>query len=234
MGELGDLIRTVSTWIIPAILAITFHEAAHGYVADRLGDPTARQLGRISANPFRHVDPFGTFLLPGLLLLMHSPFLIGYAKPVPVNVMRLRNPRRDMALVALAGPLANLAMALLAALLVRPAQLLPDDAYFWVRENLFHALALNVMLAVFNLLPIPPLDGGRILVAILPAALGRHLARLDRLGIFAVLLFLFLIPMLGSQFGVSLPVNRWLVSGPTYSVISAIMDLTGLHWMDLR
>jgi Zn-dependent protease len=193
-----------------------------------LGDPTAREQGRVSLNPFRHVDPFGTILLPGMLLLSGSPFLFGYAKPVPVNAMRLNNPRRDMALVALAGPLTNLAMAIIAALLIRPAQFLPDPAFLWVYANMLHALTLNVVLAVFNMLPIPPLDGGRVLVALLPPSLARPLAKLDRLGILLVLLFLFLVPMLGSQIGISLPVNRWLVDGPVQFVLSAIARLVGL------
>jgi len=227
VGDLSSLLLGISTWIIPALLAITLHEAAHGFVADRLGDPTARLAGRLSLNPFRHIDPWGTVLLPGLLLLMRSPFLFGYAKPVPVNVMQLRHPRRDMALVALAGPLTNLAMAIVAALLIRPSEALPYDAYRWVFANLFNAINLNVVLAVFNLLPIPPLDGGRVLVSLLPPSLARPVARIEPLGIVLVLLFLFLIPMLGSQFGVNLPIDRWLVSGPVDAVRNAIFSLVG-------
>lgn len=227
MGDLPTLLLVISTWVIPALLAITLHEAAHGFVADRLGDPTARQAGRLSLNPFRHIDPWGTVLLPGLLLLMRSPFLFGYARPVPVNVMQLRHPRRDMALVALAGPLTNLAMAIVAALLLSPSQMLPGDTQRWVVANLFNAINLNVILAVFNLLPIPPLDGGRVLVALLPPSLARPVARIEPLGIVLVLLFLFLIPMLGSQFGVNLPIDRWLVSGPVNAVRNAIFSLVG-------
>ncbi len=234
MGQLSDMALVISTWVLPALLAITLHEAAHGFVADRLGDPTARLSGRLSLNPMRHIDPFGTVLLPGLLLLMHSPFLFGYAKPVPVNMMKLRHPRRDMALVALAGPLTNLAMAIIAALLIRPAGLLPDDAHAWVRDNLVNALVLNVLLAVFNLIPIPPLDGGRVLVALLPRFLARPLAKFERVGVLVVLLFFFLVPIIGSRVGVALPVNQWLVGGPVGSVMSAIMSLTGLQWTDLR
>ncbi len=229
MDQLSGMALTISTWIIPVLLAVTLHEAAHGFVADRLGDPTARQQGRVSLNPFRHVDPFGTVLLPGMLLLMHSPFLFGYAKPVPVNFMRLRHPRRDMALVALAGPATNLILANVAALLIRQAGFLPDSVAFWTYINLDHALRLNVVLAVFNMLPIPPLDGGRVLVALLPPSLARPLASLDRLGILVVLLFLFLVPMLGSQFGVALPVDRWLIADPARAVISALGSLIGLN-----
>jgi Zn-dependent protease len=229
MGDLSALVAGFSTWIIPVLLAVTLHEAAHGFVANRLGDPTAREAGRVSLNPFRHVDPFGTVLLPGMLLLMQSPFLFGYAKPVPVNFLRLRHPRRDMALVALAGPLTNLVLALIAALLVRPAEFLPGDSFDWVYSNLIHAIHLNVVLAVFNMLPIPPLDGGRILVALLPPALARPFAKLDRLGILLVLLFLFLIPRLGSQIGVALPIDRWLIDGPVRAVLSGILTLVGFN-----
>jgi Zn-dependent protease len=227
MGDLSNVALALSTWIIPVLLAVTLHEAAHGFVANRLGDPTARELGRVSLNPFRHVDPFGTVLLPGLLILMQAPFLFGYAKPVPVNFQRLRHPRRDMALVALAGPLTNLVMAAIAVLLIRPAEFLPDGSFNWVYANLIHAVKLNVVLAVFNMLPIPPLDGGRVLVALLPPKLARPLAGLDRVGILLVLLFLFLVPRLGSQFGVALPVDRWLLDGPVRAVISAIMSVVG-------
>jgi len=137
---------TGSTWVIPLVIAITFHEASHGYVARLCGDDTAWRLGRVSFNPFKHIDPFGTILLPAVLLLIRSPILFGYAKPVPVNFQALRNPRLDSILVAAAGPAMNFALATLAALAVHLLIYLPDAARPWVAENLENTLIINVLL----------------------------------------------------------------------------------------
>jgi Zn-dependent protease len=180
--QIGPLLTTLSVWALPLIIAVTFHEAAHGFAARLLGDNTAWQLGRVTFNPLKHIDPIGTILLPGLLLLIHSPFLFGYAKPVPVNFRALRHPRRDMVLVAAAGPGINIALAVIAALSFHLVGLLPPTAALWAAENLKNALIINVILAVFNLLPVPPLDGGRIAVGMLPKMLAFPLARLEPYG----------------------------------------------------
>src|SRR5438876_6582034 len=146
-----------STWVIPVLVAVTFHEAAHGFVARLLGDETAWKLGRVSLNPIKHIDPFGTILLPGLLLLLHSPFLFGYAKPVPVNFRALRNPRSGMVWVAAAGPAMNIGLAVVAALSFHLVSYLSVTIAQWVALNLKNALVINVVLAIFNLFPLPPL-----------------------------------------------------------------------------
>ena len=225
--QIQTTIYTVSTWALPLIIAITFHEAAHGYVARLFGDDTASRLGRVSFNPFKHIDPFGTILLPGLLLLIHSPFLFGYAKPVPVNSQALRNPRRDMIWVAAAGPATNLVLAALAALGFHLIAFLPVATQQWVAQNLQNALVINVLLAIFNLIPIPPLDGGRIAVGILPGALAQPLARLERYGMAILIGVFFVLPILGAQFGVDLNVVTRLVARSTYGVVQLILRLTG-------
>lgn len=224
---LDVMIYAISTWAIPVLLAITLHEAAHGFVARRLGDDTAWRLGRVTFNPLKHVDPFGTIVLPALLLLSRSPFLFGYAKPVPVNFRALRHPRRDMVLVAAAGPATNLLQALAAAFMFHLVGFLPAGADRWFFLNLEHALVINVILAVFNMLPLPPLDGGRVAVGLLPNALARPLARLERFGMLILIGLIFLLPLLGAQLGKNLDVLGWLVSGPAKAIIESIVRLTG-------
>ena len=225
---MGGLLYTATPWVLPIVFAITLQEAAHGYVAWKLGDDTAHRMGRVTFNPIKHVDPVGTIILPGLLLLMSAPFLFGYAKPVPVNFRALGQPRRDMVLVALAGPGSNIAMALGAALLFHLAVLVPGVTGEWLRQNLLNALLINVVLAVFNMLPLPPLDGGRVAVGLLPPPLAMPLARLERYGILILIGALFILPMIGDRLGQDLNIFRWLVSGPVYAVIDLILMITGL------
>jgi len=217
----------LSVWVLPLIIAITFHEAAHGFVAHALGDNTAFDRGRVSFNPLVHIDPFGTLILPAMLLLAHSPFLFGYAKPVPVNFRALRNPRIDMVWVALAGPATNIALALAAALAFHILDFLPANAAQWVADNLKNALLINVVLAVFNMLPIPPLDGGRVAVGLLPRALGAPLARLEPFGMLILIGILILLPLAGSQFGLNLDIISTILRTMTGYVIQLLLVVTG-------
>jgi Zn-dependent protease len=221
------MIYVVSTWLLPVIIAITFHEAAHAYVARLLGDDTASRLGRVSLNPLKHIDPFGTIVLPGLLLLARSPFLFGYAKPVPVNFRALRNPRRDMIWVAAAGPAMNIGLAIIAALNFHVIAHLPVSVAQWVAQNLKNALVINVILAVFNMFPLPPLDGGRIAVGLLPNIIAVQFARLEPYGMAILIGLLIVLPLLGSQLGSNLDIVSPLLSRSTSSVINVILRLTG-------
>jgi Zn-dependent protease len=219
-----------SAWILPLIIAITFHEAAHGFVAHHFGDDTAWKLGRVSFNPLKHIDPFGTLLLPAILLLSHAPFMFGYAKPVPVNFRALRNPRLDMVWVAVAGPATNILLAIVAAAAFHLVGEAPDNAAQWIADSLKNALLINVILAVFNLIPIPPLDGGRIAVGLLPNGLAMPLSRLEPYGMLILIGILILVPMIGARFGLSLDFISSGVRVVTGIVIQAILLLTGNHW----
>jgi Zn-dependent protease len=223
----NHMIYNISIWLLPVLIAITFHEAAHAFVARFLGDNTASRLGRVSLNPFRHIDPVGTILLPGLLLLARSPFLFGYAKPVPVNFRALRNPRSGMVLVAAAGPAMNIALAIVAALSFHLVVYLPVIAGQWVALNLKNAIVINVILAVFNLFPLPPLDGGRIAVGLLPNGLANPLARLEPYGMMILITLLFIAPMIGAQMGIDLNIISRLIGAPTDLILRAIVQLTG-------
>jgi Zn-dependent protease len=217
----------VSVWVIPLLIAITFHEAAHAFVAYRLGDDTAWQLGRVSFNPIKHIDPFGTVILPGLLLLSHSPFLFGYAKPVPVNFRNLNNPRLDMVWVALAGPVTNIILATIVAFAFHALPLVPADAAKWTADNLKNAFLINIVLAIFNMMPIPPLDGGRVAVGLLPRVLAYPLSRLEPYGMLILIGLLILLPVIGAQLGLNLDVISTILRTLTGYVISALLFITG-------
>ncbi|MGD9507950.1 MAG: site-2 protease family protein [Geminicoccaceae bacterium] len=228
MIDLVGIGQALSVWAVPVVTAITLHEAAHGWMADRLGDDTARSLGRVSFNPIRHVDPFGTFVLPGLLLLMGSPFVFGWAKPVPVAFHRLRNPKIDMIWVALAGPGINVLMAIAAALLMHPLQPWTSSLFpLWVYQNLDHFIYANVILACFNMLPILPLDGGRVLTGLLPRSLAWRFARTERYGLLVVIGLAFLVPLIAGEFGFDINPLAEVLLPMMQAVYSAILLLTG-------
>jgi Zn-dependent protease len=205
----------VNNWLLqialaalPAILAITLHEAAHGYAALALGDDTARRAGRLSLNPARHIDPVGTILLPGFLLVSQLltvgrvAFMFGWAKPVPVAAWKFKNPRRGMMVVAAAGPAMNFLLAWIGGLALHLTVYPPQHAAFLLTQLLYYFILTNLVLGLFNLLPIPPLDGGRIVVGLLPAKAAESWAKLERGGILIVLLLVFLLPNLLSALGI--------------------------------
>jgi Zn-dependent protease len=190
----------IATWLIPLIIAIVFHEVSHGLVARRLGDPTAEERGRLTFNPIRHVDPFGTVILPLILALSHAP-IFGWAKPVPVNYRRLRNPRRDMVLVALAGPGMNLLLAVAGALVVAATLSYssnPDSlTTTLIAGNALNFVLINLFLAVFNLLPIPPFDGGHVVQGLLPPAAAQSFAQIGRYSLLVLIMLLLVLPAIG-------------------------------------
>lgn len=219
---------SISVWALPLLFAITLHEAAHAWTAWKLGDNTAKKLGRVSFNPLTHIDPFGTVILPLILLFSGSGFMFGYAKPVPVNFNQLNNPRRDGVLVALAGPGANIFLLIMAALFLNMIELVPSIAEEWVKQNLKNMIIINAILAVFNMLPLPPLDGGRVAVGILPYPLARPLSRLEPYGMLIILMALFIIPIGGRYIGLNINIFQYIIYPPVEVILGWAENLANL------
>ncbi len=205
-----NLVQKIAIWALPVLLAITLHEVAHGWVARWLGDNTAYAQGRLSLNPLAHIDPVGTLLVPGLLLLVGG-FLFGWAKPVPVNFRNLRNPKRDMAIVAIAGPLTNLAMAIGWVILLRISVAMPvEGLWMGLRYMAVAGISINLALMVLNLIPLPPLDGGRVAVGVLPTSAAAALSRLEPYG-FVILIVLLATGILAKIMGPPMMIMQGLL-----------------------
>ncbi len=217
-------IARLSFMVIPILLAITLHEAAHGYAANHFGDPTAKMQGRLSLNPIRHIDLFGTIVLP-LLLFFMGGFIFGYAKPVPVNSRNLRNPKRDMVWVALAGPAANVFLALVGGILILTLGIIPEGMVDWFANSISFLIFFNCIIAIFNMLPIPPLDGSRVIAGFLPAPLAYKFGQLDRYGLFIVLGVIFLLPMLLRAVGIDFPIGQIFIFGPAEAMYNFIVGI---------
>jgi len=197
--DFADIARQITISALPILIAIILHEVSHGFVAYKLGDDTAKVMGRLTLNPIAHIDIFGTILMPFILILMHSPFVFGYAKPVPINPFNFKNPKRDMAISAAAGPLTNMGLAVISLLLLKYA-LLPFTAiadqdivmriFEPIKEMLLFSITINVILASFNLIPVPPLDGGRVLMGLLSHKHADALGRIEPYGMIVVLVLI--------------------------------------------
>ena len=223
----NSILETLSVWILPVLLAVTFHEAAHAWAAWLCGDPTAQQQDRLSFNPFKHVDLVGTILVPGMLILMGTGMLFGWAKPVPVNPANLRVPRRDMMLVAAAGPSANVVIALVSTILLYAVPYLPGTIGEWAFYTLRNSIWLNVVLAVFIMLPVPPLDGSKVAIGMLPPRQAMLMESLEKYGYFVVLGLFFLLPSILGNFGLYLPIGQWFIGIPAGVLMDLLLYVTG-------
>jgi Zn-dependent protease len=216
----------IAVFALCAIIAITFHEAAHGFVALYFGDPTAKNAGRVTLNPIKHIDLFGTIILP-VLLFVSAGFIFGYAKPVPVNFSALRNPRRDMIWVAAAGPAMNVMLAVASAILITGIGVLDGESAALVGNGLLLSIELNMILAIFNMLPLPPLDGSKVIAAFLPDSLMGPYLRFGRYGMTVLLLLVFVVPLLAARAGMSFDIFGWLVLGPADALTRMLLSLIG-------
>jgi Zn-dependent protease len=226
MGD--NVIYSIAVWLVPLVIAIVFHEVAHGLVARRLGDPTAEQKGRLTLNPIKHIDPFGTVVLPMILAISHAP-VFGWAKPVPVNYRRLKNPRRDMVLVALAGPGMNLLLALIGTAILAATIMLSGGAHTgaaaFVAANALNFVLINIFLAVFNLLPVPPFDGGHVVEGLLPAGPAQSFRKVGRYSLLVLVVLLLVLPALSPHADV---VTR-IVSPIVDQIMRVLLGVFGLQ-----
>ena len=211
------------------LISLSFHEAAHGYVANLLGDDTAKKLGRVTLNPFKHIDRFGTVILPMILIIIKSPFIFGWAKPIPVKFHRLKNPLRDMVFVAIAGPVTNIILAVVAALILSMMYNFGLLNNSWLVHTCTNFFLINIILAVFNMIPIPPLDGGRVAVGLLPKYFSYRLAKLERYGFFIIIAGLFILPIIGQKIGIHLEPIHWFIKSVSSFLINIIAIITGLQ-----
>ena len=218
-----NIVFEIAVWLVPLVIAIVFHEVAHGLVARRLGDPTAESKGRLSLNPIKHVDPFGTVILPMLLAISHAP-IFGWAKPVPVNYSRLNNPRRDMVLVALAGPGMNLILALVGTAILAATVEAKTGVGAFIAANALNFVAINIFLAIFNLLPVPPFDGGHVVEGLLPPGPAQSFRKLGRYSLLVLVLLLLVLPALSPRANVVARIVSPIVDQVT-RVILAIFGL---------
>ena len=224
----SNIIYEIAVWLVPLVIAIVFHEVAHGLVARKLGDTTAERKGRLSLNPIRHIDPFGTLVLPMLLAISHAP-VFGWAKPVPVNYRRLNNPRRDMVLVALAGPGMNLLLALVGTAILSVTIMESGGAQAgataFVATNALNFVLINIFLAVFNLLPVPPFDGGHVVEGLLPRPLATRFRKVGRYSLLVLVALLLVLPAISPRVDV---VGR-IVSPIVEQVTRLLLGIFGLQ-----
>ncbi|HET9145405.1 MAG TPA: site-2 protease family protein [Sphingomicrobium sp.] len=218
-----NIVFEIAVWLVPLVIAIVFHEVAHGLVARRLGDPTAESKGRLSLNPIKHIDPFGTVILPMLLALSHAP-MFGWAKPVPVNYSRLNSPRRDMVLVALAGPGMNLILALVGTAILAATVEAKTGVGAFIAANALNFVAINIFLAIFNLLPVPPFDGGHVVEGLLPPGPAQSFRKLGRYSLLVLVLLLLVLPTLSPRANVVARIVSPIVDQVT-RIILAIFGL---------
>jgi len=228
MDMISNLFTAITVWAVPVLVAITIHEAAHGYAAYALGDPTAKSQGRLSLNPVRHIDPFGTILLP-ILLLLFGGVIFGYAKPVPVDARNFRNPRAHMAIVALAGPLSNILLAVIGGLLIYSTLVMPDFLRNFFGANFLNFVWINCLLAALNLLPLPPLDGSRVVSGLLPWRLAYHYNKLEPWGILILVGIIFILPMAGQIVGLNIDLARVLILQPAQGIEDFVLSLVGVR-----